>query len=69
MALAPVVPGGSTTERVLTMVLVDAINPRYADRVEPFVRILVSYCEQATARPAGKRTWGVPDQMEPNRAP
>jgi hypothetical protein len=51
------------------MVLVDAINPRYADRVEPFVRILVSYCEQATARPAGKRTWGVPDQMEPNRAP
>jgi len=49
------------------MVLVDAINPQYADRVEPFVKILVAYCQMAAARIPEKRTWGPPDKMEPNR--
>ncbi|HUU91389.1 MAG TPA: vWA domain-containing protein [Phycisphaerae bacterium] len=67
VAYAPVYAGGGPTNRVLIMVLVDAINPQYADRVEPFVKILVAYCQQAANSIPEKRTWGPPDEMEPNR--
>jgi len=66
VAIAPIYPGGGPTNRILTMVLVDAINPQYADRVEPFVKILVAYCQMAATRVPEKRTWGPPDKMEPN---
>jgi len=67
VAYAPIYAGGGPTNRVLTMVLVDAINPQYADRVEPFVKILVACCQQAANRIPERRTWGPPDKMEPNR--
>ena len=67
VAYAPIYRGGGPTNRVLTMALVDAINPQYADRVEPFVKILVCYCQKAANRIPEKRTWGPPDPMEPNR--
>lgn len=66
VAIAPLYPGGGPTNRILTMVLVDAINPQYADRVEPFVKILVAYCQKAAARVPERRMWGPPDKMEPN---
>jgi len=67
VAYAPVYSGGGPTNRVLIMVLVDAINPQYADRIEPFVKILVAYCQRAANRIPERRTWGPPDKMEPNR--
>jgi len=67
VAYAPIYSGGGPTNRVLTMALVDAINPQYADRVEPFVKILVAYCQKAANRIPEQRTWGPPDAMEPNR--
>ncbi len=67
VAFAPIYSGGGPTNRVLTMVLVDAINPQYADRIEPFVKILVAYCQRAADRIPERRTWGPPDKMEPNR--
>jgi len=67
VAYAPMYSGGGPTNRVLIMVLVDAINPQYADRIEPFVKILVAYCQRAANRIPEKRSWGPPDKMEPNR--
>lgn len=46
-AIAPLYPGGGPTARLLTAVLVDAINPQYADRVAPVVRILVQHSQNA----------------------
>ncbi len=69
VAIAPLYPGGGPTVRVLTMVLRDAINPQYADRVEPFVKILVAYCQGYAKTPPEQRRWGKPDKMEPNRKP
>ena len=66
MAVAPLYPGGGPTNRVLTMVLRDAINPQYADRVEPFVKILVAYCQGYAKSPPEQRQWGTPNKMEPN---
>lgn len=42
-------PDKGIGEVVLTRVLVDAINPQYADRVEPLVRVLI---EAMTSRPS-----------------
>ncbi len=67
MAIAPVYPGGGPTNQVLTLVLTDAIHPLYGDRVEPFVKILVSYCQKAALHTPEKRTWAPPGPMEPNR--
>ena len=69
VAIAPLYPGGGPTNRVLTMVLRDAINPQYADRVEPFVKILVAYCHGYAKTPPEQRRWGRPDTMEPNYKP
>ncbi len=66
MAIAPIYPGGGPTSRILTLVLTDAINPRYADRIEPLVKILVAYCQKAAARIPERRAWARPGPMEPN---
>jgi len=69
VALAPLYPGGGPTFRILTMVLRDAINPQYADRVEPFVKILVAWCQAFAHRAPERRVWGKLDRLEPNRRP
>jgi len=69
MAIAPIYPGGGPTNRVLSMVLVDSINPEYADRIEPFVHILVAYCQKSAQHLNERRTWREPGPMEPNRNP
>jgi len=69
VAIAPLYPGGGPTNRVLTMVLRDAVNPQYADRIEPFVKILVGYCHGYAKTPPEQRRWGQPDKMEPNYVP
>ncbi len=66
MAIAPIYPGGGPTNRILTMVLLDAINPAYRERIEPFVHILVAYCQKDAAHLPEKRVWGGPDTMEPS---
>ncbi|MEA3367179.1 MAG: hypothetical protein U9R68_03585 [Planctomycetota bacterium] len=40
-----------------------------ADRVEPFVKILVGYCHGYAKTPPEQRPWGRPDTMEPNYKP
>jgi hypothetical protein len=55
-AIAPLYPGGGPVERLLTRVLVDAINPQYADRVEPIVRVLVAYSHKGMAKVAERRS-------------
>jgi len=45
--LAPLYEGGGPVDRILTRVLTDAINPKYADRIEPLMKILVAYCQGA----------------------
>jgi hypothetical protein len=67
VAIAPLYQGGGPTAQVLTEVLVDAINPQFADRVEPLVKILVAYSQQAAVRLPERRQWGKPDKMRPNR--
>ncbi len=64
--IAPIYRGGGPTSMILNMVLTDAINPQYADRVEPLVKILVAYCQSKAERPSEKRQRGKPDKMEPN---
>ena len=55
VAIAPIYRGGGPTNRLLTMVLVGAMNPQYADRIEPFVKILIAHCQKAAKRPAERR--------------
>jgi hypothetical protein len=47
-AAAPVEPPG---EQILKLVVSDAINPQYRNRVEPLARTLLAFC----ARPANPR--------------
>lgn len=54
-AIAPIYPGGGPTVRLLTMVLTDAINPQYAERVEPLVKILVNHSQHAAVHIEEKR--------------
>lgn len=54
--IAPVYPDGGPTTQVLTRVLSDAINPQYADRVEPLVRVLVAWSEKAAPRRVEQRS-------------
>jgi len=68
MAIAPIYPGGGPTYNILTIVLTDAIGPGHSDRVEPLVKVLVSYCQKAAARVPERRTWQSPARMEPNDA-
>lgn len=53
--IAPVYPDGGPTTQVLTKILSDAINPQYADRVEPLVRVLVAWSEKAAPRRVEQR--------------
>jgi len=69
VSLAPLYPGGGPTNLLLTMVLRDAINPQYANRVEPFAKILVAWCQGSARRVPERRAWGQPDKLEPNRRP
>jgi len=69
MAIAPIYPAGGPTNRVLTMVLIDSISPEYADRIEPFVHILVAYCQKNAKRVPERRRWQTPAPMEPNHKP
>ena len=69
MAIAPIYPGGGPTHRVLTLVLIDSINPKYADRIEPFVHILVAYCQKSAKYVPERRQWLTPAEMEPNHKP
>jgi len=49
-AIAPVYPDGGPNKRLLVRVLTDAINPQYADRVEPLVKVLIAYSQKAAPR-------------------
>jgi len=69
VGLAPLYAGGGPTNLLLTMVLRDAINPQYANRVEPFAKILVAWCQGSAHRLPERRAWGQPDKLEPNRMP
>lgn len=66
VAIAPIYKGGGPTSQILTMVLTDAINPQYSDRVEPLVKMLVAYCQKEADRPAERRKWGAPNTMKDN---
>lgn len=66
MPLAPIFPGGGPTYNILTVVLTDVIGPGHSDRVEPLVKILVSYCQKDAAKVPERRTWRTPGFMEPN---
>ena len=66
MPIAPIFPGGGPTYNILTVVLTDVIGPGHSDRVEPLVKILVSYCQKAAARIPERRTWQRPGTMERN---
>jgi hypothetical protein len=67
VAIAPIYRGGGPTTRILNMVITDAINPQFADRVAPVVKILVSYCLKAAPRIPERRRWGKPDKMRPSQ--
>jgi hypothetical protein len=54
--LAPLYEGGGPVNRILTRVLTDAINPKYSDRIEPIVKVLVAYCQGAAASVPEDRT-------------
>ena len=69
VGLAPLYVGGGPTNLLLTMVLRDAINPQYANRVEPFAKILVAWCQNFAHRVPERRAWGQPDKLEPNHKP
>ncbi|MEZ0267095.1 MAG: vWA domain-containing protein [Phycisphaerae bacterium] len=54
-AIAPVYPAGGPNKRLLTRVLTDAINPQYADRVEPLVKVLIAYAQKSAVHEPEKR--------------
>jgi hypothetical protein len=52
--IAPLYPRGGPTAEVLSLVLADAINPQYAERIEPLVQILTSYCQRVVWIPESR---------------
>jgi hypothetical protein len=54
--IAPIDQGGGPNVRLLTRVLTDAINPQFADRVEPLVTILLQASQKAAPRIIEKRS-------------
>ncbi|HTL29645.1 MAG TPA: vWA domain-containing protein, partial [Tepidisphaeraceae bacterium] len=52
--VAPIYPKGGPTAQVLSLVLADAINPQYAERIEPLVEILTAYCQRVAWIPESR---------------
>jgi hypothetical protein len=52
--IAPLYPRGGPTAEVLSLVLADAINPQYAERIEPLVEILTSYSQRVVWIPESR---------------